>query len=48
MLGAIIGDISGSRFEWTNIKTKMFVNPPAQKVIHKKLIIFIGTRKSKI
>ena len=24
MLGAIIGDISGSRFEWTNIKTKMF------------------------
>jgi len=24
MLGAIIGDISGSRFEWNNIKTKTF------------------------
>lgn len=24
MLGAIIGDISGSRFEWDNIKTKNF------------------------
>ena len=24
MLGAIIGDISGSRFEWNNIKTKKF------------------------
>jgi len=24
MLGAIIGDIAGSRFEWTNIKTKQF------------------------
>ena len=24
MLGAIIGDISGSRFEWDNIKTKKF------------------------
>lgn len=24
MLGAIIGDMSGSRFEWDNIKTKNF------------------------
>lgn len=24
MLGAIIGDIAGSRFEWNNIKTKDF------------------------
>lgn len=24
MLGAIIGDIAGSRFEWQNIKTKDF------------------------
>ena len=24
MLGAIIGDIVGSRFEWSNIKTKDF------------------------
>lgn len=24
MLGAIIGDIAGSRFEWNNIKTKVF------------------------
>lgn len=24
MLGAIIGDIAGSRFEWDNIKTKDF------------------------
>ena len=24
MLGAIIGDIAGSRFEWHNIKTKDF------------------------
>ena len=24
MLGAIIGDIAGSRFEWNNIKTKEF------------------------
>ena len=24
MLGAIIGDIVGSRFEWHNIKTKEF------------------------
>ena len=24
MLGAIIGDIVGSRFEWNNIKTKEF------------------------
>ena len=24
MLGAIIGDIAGSRFEWKNIKTKDF------------------------
>ena len=24
MLGAIIGDIVGSRFEWNNIKTKQF------------------------
>ena len=24
MLGAIIGDMSGSRFEWDNIKTKSF------------------------
>jgi ADP-ribosylglycohydrolase len=24
MLGAIIGDIVGSRFEWNNIKTKDF------------------------
>ena len=24
MIGAIIGDISGSRFEWHNIKTKEF------------------------
>lgn len=24
MLGAIIGDIAGSRFEWSNIKTKEF------------------------
>ena len=24
MLGAIIGDIVGSRFEWSNIKTKEF------------------------
>jgi type I restriction enzyme M protein len=24
MLGAIIGDIVGSRFEWDNIKTKEF------------------------
>ena len=24
MLGAIIGDIAGSRFEWHNIKTKEF------------------------
>lgn len=24
MLGAIIGDIAGSRFEWNNIKTKRF------------------------
>ena len=24
MLGAIIGDVSGSRFEWNNIKTKTF------------------------
>lgn len=24
MLGAIIGDIIGSRFEWNNIKTKEF------------------------
>lgn len=24
MLGAIIGDIVGSRFEWHNIKTKQF------------------------
>jgi ADP-ribosylglycohydrolase len=24
MLGAIIGDIVGSRFEWNNIKTKNF------------------------
>ena len=25
MLGAIIGDIAGSKFEWDNIKTKQFV-----------------------
>lgn len=25
MLGAIIGDIAGSRFEWHNIKSKTFV-----------------------
>ena len=24
MLGAIIGDIVGSRFEWANIRTKQF------------------------
>jgi type I restriction enzyme M protein len=24
MIGAIIGDIAGSRFEWNNIKTKEF------------------------
>ena len=24
MLGAIIGDIAGSRFEWDNIKSKQF------------------------
>ncbi|GAB6181218.1 hypothetical protein JCM14036_25370 [Desulfotomaculum defluvii] len=24
MLGAIIGDIVGSRFEWNNVKTKEF------------------------
>ena len=24
MLGALIGDIAGSRFEWNNIKTKEF------------------------
>jgi len=24
MLGAIVGDIVGSRFEWNNIKTKEF------------------------
>ena len=24
MIGAIIGDIAGSRFEWSNIKTKDF------------------------
>lgn len=24
MIGAIIGDIAGSRFEWHNIKTKEF------------------------
>ena len=24
MLGAIIGDIAGSRFEWDNIKSKEF------------------------
>ena len=24
MLGAIIGDIAGSRYEWSNIKTKDF------------------------
>lgn len=24
MLGAIIGDIAGSRFEWKNIKSKEF------------------------
>ena len=24
MIGAIVGDIAGSRFEWDNIKTKDF------------------------
>lgn len=31
MIGAIIGDIVGSRFEWHNIKTKKFEFIDAEK-----------------